>query len=289
MDGSLLKTLGQLLLVGGAIYLALLLYLYFNQGNMIHLPEMPSRHVKATPQQIGLSYEQVTLRTDDGVALQSWYLPIDNPRATLLFFHGNAGNISHRLDSLQLFHELGLAVFIIDYRGYGESEGKITEAGLYQDAEAAWRYLTEIRGIPTDEILLFGRSLGGAVAAYLAERYQARGLVLESTFTSVPDMAAELYPWLPVRALVRFKYDTRSRLSKIQMPLLVIHSPDDEIIPFAHGKSLFDLAKEPKRFLHLNGGHNTGIFESEQSYREGLDAFILFCTGGYLRSINPQP
>lgn len=280
MDGSIVKTIGQLLLVGGAIYLALLLYLYFNQVNMIHLPEMPSRQVRATPQLIDLSYEPVTLTTDDGIALQGWFLPIDNPRATLLFFHGNAGNISHRLDSLQLFHELGLAVFILDYRGYGESKGEITEAGLYQDAQAAWRYLSETRGIPSDEILLFGRSLGGAVAAYLAERYPAMGLVLESTFTSLPDMAAELYPWLPARSLARFQYDTRNRLSKIEMPLLVIHSKEDDIIPYSHGRELFDLAKEPKRFLHLNGGHNTGIFESMETYRKGWEAFILFCIGG---------
>lgn len=272
-----LKTVAPLLLIGGSIYLALMLYLYFNQTNMIHLPDLPTRQVGATPQQIGLEYERVELTTDDGVSLEGWFLPTERPRATLLFFHGNAGNISHRLDSLDLFHRLGLAVFIIDYRGYGNSEGEPTEAGIYLDAEAAWGYLTEIREIPADEILLFGRSLGGAVAAYLAERYKAKGLVLESTFTSIPDMAAELYPWLPAKALARLRYDTQSRLPNIEMPLLVIHSPQDDIIPYSHGRQLFELAREPKSFLQINGSHNTGILESRESYRNGWEAFILSC------------
>ena len=273
----MVKTIGQLLLAGGSIYLALMLYLYFNQAKMIHLPDFPSRQVSATPQHIGLEYERVELTTDDGVQLEGWFLPAQQPRATLLFFHGNAGNISHRLDSLQLFHELGLAIFIFDYRGYGNSEGKPTEAGIYRDAETAWRYLIETRGIPSHEILLFGRSFGGAVAAYLAERYEALGLVLESTFTSIPDLAAELYPWLPSRALARFHYDTRSRLSKIEMPVLVIHSPDDDIIPFSQGRELYEQAREPKSLLQINGSHNTGVLESRHAYRDGWDGFIIDC------------
>jgi fermentation-respiration switch protein FrsA (DUF1100 family) len=284
----MVKTIGQLLLAGGLIYLALMLYLYLNQAKMIHLPDFPSRQISATPQQIGLEYERVELTTDDGVHLEGWFLPAQQPRATLLFFHGNAGNISHRLDSLQLFHELGLAVFIFDYRGYGNSEGKPTEAGIYRDAETAWRYLIEARGIPAHEILLFGRSFGGAVAAYLAERHEALGLVLESTFTSIPDLAAELYPWLPGRALARFHYDTRSRLPRIEMPVLVIHSPQDDIIPFSQGRELYELAREPKSLLQINGSHNTGVHESRHAYRKGWDEFIIHCNQHQEQSLRLQ-
>ena len=275
---SVLKTFGSLILVGGLIYLALLLYLYFNQTSMLHLPHVPGRQVTTTPRAVGLTYEPVSLHTRDGLYLEGWFLPVTQSRATLLFFHGNAGNISHRLDSLRLFHDLGLSVLIFDYRGYGNSGGKPTEAGIYLDAEAAWRYLTESRGIPSDQILLFGRSFGGAVAAYLAERHPALGLVLESTFTSVPDMAEELYPWLPVRRLARFQYDTRSRLANIHLPLMLIHSIDDEVIPYNHGKALFASAPEPKRFLTLRGDHNSGFLQNRESYRKGWDDFIRYCT-----------
>lgn len=271
---TILKTTGQLLLLGSGLYLVLMLYLYFNQGNMLHLPDLPGRQIDATPRQIGLNYEPVTLTAKDGVKITGWFVPVEQPRATLLFCHGNAGNISHRLDSLRLFHELGLAVFIFDYRGYGESEGEPSEAGFYRDAETAWRYLNETRKLPASEILLFGRSLGGAVAAYLAEHHHAMGLVLESTFTSVPEMAAALYPWLPARAIVRYRYDTLSRLPNIEMPVLIIHSPEDEIIPYAQGRALYAQVRDPKYFLQIHGSHNTGMLESRDSYRAGWEAFI---------------
>ncbi len=273
-----LKTAASLLLLGGLLYLALLLYVYLNQANLIHLPQLPGRQVTATPRMIGLDYERVELNTKDGLTLEGWFLPAAQARATLLFLHGNAGNISHRLDSLQLFNQLGLAVFIFDYRGYGNSQGEPTESGIYLDAQAAWAYLTQTRGIPDAEILLFGRSFGGAVAAYLAERHQGLGLALESTFTSIPDMAAEIYPWLPVRSLARYQYDTRSRMANIQMPVLVIHSPSDEIIPYSQGRELFELAGEPKQFLQINGDHNTGMLDSRSSYRKGWERFIQLCS-----------
>jgi fermentation-respiration switch protein FrsA (DUF1100 family) len=275
---TIAKTVGQLVLVGGGLYLVLLLYVYWNQGSMIHLPNTPGRHLGANPQEIDLEYETVTLSTGDGIRLKGWFLPVEQPRAWVLFLHGNAGNISHRLDTLEFLHELELAVFIFDYRGYGESGGRPSEAGLYRDAEAAWSYLTETRGIPGNEILLFGRSLGGAVAAYLAERHEAMGLVLESTFTSVPAVAAQHYPWLPVRQLTRYRYDTASRLSDIEMPVLIIHSPEDEIIPFSHSQELYELAREPKCFLEIQGSHNTGMFENWETYRRGWNEFILYCS-----------
>ncbi len=216
-----IRGMAQFLLLGLTLYLGLMAFLYLYQDHLIYLPDTPSREIVATPAQAGLAFEPVTLTTEDEVNLDGWFLPHDQARATLLFFHGNAGNISHRLESLRLFHDLGLAVLIIDYRGYGRSGGAPSEAGIYRDAEAAWRYLTEVRRVPPGRILLLGRSFGGAVAGYLASRHPALGVVLESTFTSAPALAGQLYPWIPARWLTRFGYDTRARLRDMHLPVMV--------------------------------------------------------------------
>ncbi|PVV13093.1 MAG: alpha/beta hydrolase [gamma proteobacterium symbiont of Ctena orbiculata] len=270
----LLKEVLFLLLLGLLLLLVFVLYLYLNQTNLIHLPNIPGRELEASPERLGFSFENVSLLTEDKVKLHGWYISHQTPRATLLFFHGNAGNISHRLDSVSLFNSLGLSVLIIDYRGYGRSEGRPSEKGIYRDAETAWRYLREERAIPGHKILLFGRSLGGAAAAYLATKYTAMGVVLESTFTSVPDMAAELYPWLPVRWLARYHYNSGERMAAIKIPVMIIHSRHDEIIPFEHGRILYDRAGEPKRFLELSGDHNYGFLQSIDRYRDHWDDFI---------------
>jgi fermentation-respiration switch protein FrsA (DUF1100 family) len=258
------------------LFFVIALYLYLNQTNLIHLPDIPSRRVDDTPHQVGLTFEPVALTTEDNIKLHGWFVPHDQPRATLLFFHGNAGNISHRLESLALFNALGLAVLIFDYRGYGNSEGSPSEKGIYLDAQAAWGYLTETRGIEAEKILLFGRSFGGAVAAYIAVNNRVLGLVLESTFTSVPDMAAELYPWLPVRWLAKYDYNTLERMIDIDSPVMVIHSRNDEIIPFRHGQFLFEQANEPRRFVELRGDHNSGFMQELDRYRGHWDDFIRF-------------
>ncbi|WP_438501568.1 alpha/beta hydrolase [Nitrosococcus oceani] len=227
-----------------------------------------------TPAQIGLAFETVTLSTEDGITIKGWYLPAAKERGTILFFHGNAGNIAHRLDSLRLFHSLGLSSFIIDYRGYGHSQGHPTEVGTYQDAQAAWHYLTQQRQIPGRKIIVFGRSLGGAIASQLAAHTQPGALIVESAFTSIPDLAAELYPFLPTRWLVRFQYPTENFLQKATCPVLIIHSRDDEIIPFAHGQALFKAALLPKQLLVLNGNHNDAFLVSERAYLQGIDAFL---------------
>jgi uncharacterized protein len=249
-------------------------FIYLMQPRLIYYPNMPGRDLSASPADIGLDYETVTLQTDDGLHLSAWFIPHTAPRATLLFFHGNAGNLSHRLESIRLFHDLGLAVFIIDYRGYGQSEGSPTEAGTYRDAAAAWRYLVDERHIAPQEIVIFGRSLGGAIAAELASSTRPAALTLESAFTSVPNMAARLYPWLPVRWLSRYRYDTQSALEAITCPVLIIHSREDDIIPYAEGEQLFAHAREPKQFLELHGGHSDGFLVSREAYTRGIDDFL---------------
>ncbi len=262
------------LVIPVAIYLGMLLLLYLMQSRLIYYPNLPSRDLETTPAALGLEFRSLTISTTDDIRLHAWFLPAEKPRATLLFCHGNAGNISHRLDTLRIFHGLGLNVLIFDYRGYGLSEGSPSESGSYEDAQAVWRYLRDDLGIPADKILIFGRSLGGAVAANLATRYAAGGLILESTFTSVPDLAASLYPFFPVRWLSRFGYHTQQALSSISAPILVAHSPDDEVIPFEHGERLFQSATPPKTFLKLSGGHNDGFLQSGETYIRGLDLFI---------------
>lgn len=262
------------LLAAAGAYGALLLFLYFGQASLLYLPDLPSRELAATPEDAGLAYETVHLQTEDGVVLHGWHVPAASPRGTLLFFHGNAGNISHRLDSLAIFHRLGLDVFIFDYRGYGQSEGSPDEEGTHRDALAAWQYLTGERRIDGRHIILFGRSLGAALAAWLATETRPGGLILESAFISVPDLAADLYRWLPARRLARLKYATRDYLARVDCPVLVVHSPQDEIIPYRHGQALYAAARPPKAFLELRGDHNAGFLLSGEGYVRGLDAFL---------------
>jgi len=259
----------------GVLYVLFCVYLYFMQARLVYYPNLPSRKVTVDPSRVGLEFEPVTITTSDDVRIDGWFIPAEDAKGVLLFFHGNAGNISHRLDSLAIFHRLGLATLIIDYRGYGRSEGRISEKGTYLDAEAAWQYLTEKRGVQPEKILIFGRSLGGSIGAHLAARYTPGGLILESSFTSVPDMAASLYPFLPVRLLSRFSYNTREYVQSCRCPVLIIHSPEDEIIPFPNGEELFAHAQEPKMFLPIQGGHNDGFLDSGRTYLNGLERFIF--------------
>lgn len=261
-----------LLLIVGA-YLLLVAVVYLTQASMLYLPNMPSRELLATPDAIGLDYEDITLEASDGVRVHSWFVPGDSKRV-LLYFHGNAGNISHRLYSIKEFHELGLSVLIIDYRGYGQSGGKATEQGLYRDATAAWQYLTGDRGIAPEDIIVFGRSLGGSVAAWLAAQERPAALIVDSAFTSVPDIGQDAYPWLPVRWLSRFEHPTRDDVTRSTRPVLVVHSRDDEIIPFHHGESIYAAANEPKAFLEIRGGHNDAHTTSAATYRDGIQAFL---------------
>jgi fermentation-respiration switch protein FrsA (DUF1100 family) len=255
-------------------YAVLAAALFFYQPNLLYFPDMPTRQIQATPEVIGLEYESLTLTTSDDEQLDAWFIPADPARGTVLFCHGNAGNISHRLDSIRIFHDLGLSVLIFDYRGYGQSTGRPTEKGTYKDADAAWQYLVEQRGTQPENIILFGRSLGASIAADLATRQPAAGVILESAFTSVPDVAAQLYPWLPVRWLSRYQYNTRKKLADIHSPVLIVHSRDDEIIPYSNGERLYEAANEPKLFLELRGGHNDGFMVSGDSYIRGLETFL---------------
>jgi len=269
-----MRTLASLLGGAALIYGVLVAVMYFAQDRLLFLPNVPGRALQLSPAHLGLAFEDLQLPTEDGETLHGWYIPAAQDARTLLFFHGNAGNISHRLESLAIFHRLGLNVLIIDYRGYGRSTGTPSEAGTYADASAAWRYLTETRALDPARIVLFGRSLGGAVAIELASRVRPAALLVESTFTSVPDMAAQLYPWLPVRWLARLRYPSQARIARILCPLLVLHSRGDEIIPFTHAQALYAAAPHPKLLFAMRGGHNDGFLATGGAYVDALAAFI---------------
>ncbi|WP_018872642.1 alpha/beta hydrolase [Thioalkalivibrio sp. ALJ16] len=259
---AVLLGLGYALVVG---------LMFVTQDRLIY---MPSGTLTDTPERIGLAYEDVELTTEDDVRLHGWFVP--GPRSdapVMLFLHGNAGNIGHRLYSLRQFHELGLAVLIIDYRGYGRSAGRPDEAGTYADARAAWRHLVEDRGFSAEDVVLFGRSLGAAVAADLATAVEPGAVILEAAFTSAADLGARHYPWLPVRALLRHEYDTLGRIGAIEAPILLAHSPADEIVPFAHAERLYAEARDGQ-LLQLQGGHNDAPMTTGDAYTEGLRAFL---------------
>ena len=256
-----------------ASYGLLVAAVYFMQSRMVYLPGVPGRSLTVTPIDVGMDYQDVFIETADGVTLHGWFV-VGRSSQVLLFFHGNAGNISHRLESIRQFRDLGLSVLIIDYRGYGQSGGNTTERGIYRDADAAWRYLTEDRGMSASDIVVFGRSLGASVASRLAAQHQPLALIVESSFTSIPDIAAELYPWLPARWLSRLSHATRDYVRDVRAPVLVVHSRDDEIIPFHHGEDIFASANEPRTLLVLRGTHNDAFLQDERTYIAGVQTFL---------------
>ena len=265
--------------IARSIVIALLAYAmlvalaWLLQERLIFYPQT-GRDIVSTPAERGVPYEDVVLATSDGKQLNAWWVPADAPRGAVLLFHGNAGNISHRIEYARMFKQLGYSTLLLDYRGYGRSTGRPTEAGTYIDADTAWRWLTITQHVPDRHIVLFGESLGGGVASWLAARHQVRALVLASTFTSAVDLGAELYPFLPVRLVSRIRYDTIGRLRDVRAPVLVIHSPQDDIIPFRHGRRLFDAALEPKEMLEIAGGHNNGFVFVREAWVAKLAAFL---------------
>jgi len=267
--------MGALLIIVIA-FLSLSLLLYFTQSRLLFFP---MKDVGGTPSDAGLEYEHVKFKTGDGFNLSGWYIPADSALLTVLFCHGNGGNISTLLGTIKQHHQTGLNVFVFDYRGYGDSEGSPDEEGTYLDVEAAREYLVQERGVTDSHLVLVGRSLGGAVASWLAAKHPPRALILESTFTSLADLASEIYPYLPVRPLLRFEYNTLGRVKDIHSPLLVIHSPTDEVIPYHHGERLFEHANEPKEFMQIIGGHNDGFQISAVQYEQGLRAFLKLHAG----------
>ena len=258
-----------LVLIGAVIFF----FFYFRwlERKQIYFP---TREVELTPEAIGLCFEDVYFNASDGVMLNGWFIPAINSETTLIFCHGNGGNISHRLGSIAIFNRLGLSVFIFDYRGYGRSDGRPSEEGTYLDGRAAYDYVVGRKGVNCDKILLYGESLGGAIAYELAATAKVSAVITQGTFSSIVDMGKAIYPFLPVRLLVRTEYDTVSKVAKVKVPKLIIHSVDDEIVPFEQGRKLFSHACEPKEFYEMRGGHNDAIFAYESEFCKRLSDFL---------------
>ncbi|MBC8094788.1 MAG: alpha/beta hydrolase [Akkermansiaceae bacterium] len=219
----------------------------------------PGRTLAAGARDLNRPCEDVFFEASDGVKLNAWFFPAEtnSPRKhlALLFCHGNGGNISHRLDVYEALLETGIAVLALDYRGYGLSGGRPSEEGTYRDAQAAHAWLRQ-KGFAGTNVISYGESLGGAIASELCRRETTGGLILQSTFTSIPDIGAELYPWLPVRLFSRIRYDTHRRLPQLRIPVLILHSREDNLVGYRHSESNFAVANEPKLFCELQGGHN---------------------------------
>ena len=254
-----------------AIYVTICAFMFFSQKNLIHIPYA---QFIDDPSNYGMHYEEVYLDADDGARLHAWYLPHPEAQYTFWIFSGNAGNKSYMLDSIEMIYKLGYSVFIFDYRGFGPSTGHSSEQAMYRDTELGWAYLTKTRAISPDRIILHGRSLGTAMASWLAANRHPAALIMESGFTSMADMAKRYYRWLPIDLLLRWQYNNLERIASIQSPILFIHSPDDELTPYTHSQQLFDAAPDNKRFLNIFGDHLEGFKESRETYTSGIEDFM---------------
>jgi fermentation-respiration switch protein FrsA (DUF1100 family) len=262
-------TLLQLLI---AVILALMWFRWFEHRQVYH----PTRTLDVTAAELRPSVEEVELRTRDGLKLNAWFFqaPTNSPRArfVVLLCHGNGGNISHRVDMSETLRSIGLNVLSFDYRGYGLSEGRPSEEGTYLDAQAAYAW-ARAKGFQPSGILAYGESLGGGVASELCRRETVGGLILQSTFTSIADIGAEFYPWLPVKWLNRIRYDTLNRLPEIRVPVLLMHSRSDGLVGFKHCERNLQAANEPKFFCELQGDHNDPL-QDEAGFVHGIEQFL---------------
>ena len=270
----MLKILFMIIQVALISYFILILLLSLFQEKMLFIPY---KNITGTPSDLGMDFEDINFTAKDGTSLNGWFVPAQNAEYTVLFCHGNGGNISHRLDTIFLFNKLPVNFFIFDYRSYGKSNGVISEKGLYEDVAAAWNYLTENKKIAPEKIIIVGRSLGGAVAAQAAAQHSPGGLILEAAFTSLPEIAQEKMPIFPVSWMIKYKLSTIENLAKVKCPVLIIATLDDSIIPIRHGKKLFDKAPEPKTFVELTGDHDDCYFLCRTKYTEALTKFLKTC------------
>lgn len=239
----------------------------------------PDKALDDRPSNWDLSYKDIQFLTPDGQKLHGWFFPVSGKSPVLLFCHGNAGNISHRIENIKFLVKRDISVFIFDYRGYGQSSGRPSEKGIYIDGIAAYDYLTEIEKISPDRIVIFGRSIGGAVAIEVALQRKVRCLIIESTFTSTKDMAKTIFPFFIFSPFLPHHYNNILKIAGVTIPKLIIHGEDDNIVPFSMGNKLFAQATEPKLFLPIHrAGHNDTYVVGGGDYFEAIVNFILSST-----------
>lgn len=260
----------RLILYPVFIIIAVCLSIRYIERHSIFFPE---KEIAGSPADYGLNFEEVFFERPGRVLLNAWFIPAGEKNDTVILCHGNAGNISHRIEKALILHRLGLNVFLFEYSGYGKSQGFPSEANFYKDSIAAYRYLTDVKKISPGKIILYGESIGGAVAIDLALKARVKALITEETFSSIADMAGISMPFLPA-FLLSSRFDAAAKIGRVKAAKLIIHSPDDEIVPFEQGKKLFDAAPEPKSFLKIRGTHNSAFMESEDIFRRGLQDFL---------------
>ena len=260
-----------LLVVVVGLYILYSSYLYFQQDRLIFIP---MAEIEITPDEIGLEFEDVHIDVEEDVRLHAWYFGGNDSARTVLFCHGNAGNISHRLETARFLLQQGVNVLLFDYRGYGKSTGSPSEDGVYADALACQKWLVDNKELAPDNLVLFGRSLGGAVAVDLAGRIECAGVIVESAFTSAADMGRRMFPFTPIQFILRYDLNTAEKIGGLTVPVLICHSPEDDIIPFGMGEELYRRASEPKTFLELKGGHNDLAYMYDDSYIAAMGAML---------------
>lgn len=236
----------------------------------------PSKVIEFEPSDAGLTYEDVFLKAQDGIELHGWFVPALDPFATVIYCHGNAGNISHRVEIAKMFNEKKMNFFVFDYRGFGRSKGRPTERGTYLDAKAAYEYLVSRKNIDPARIVIYGKSLGAAIAIDLAAQVKAGAIISESGFTSTRDMAGAIYRFIPLWLFVSKNYNAIDKIHKIDMPKLIIHSRNDEIVPFAQGERLFQRARQPKDFYIMHGGHNDAFYIYSEECMQRIVDFLKY-------------
>jgi len=235
----------------------------------------PTQHLRYDPNAVGLDFQDINPVTEDNVKLHGWFVPCEDSNKTVLILHGNGGNIGDRISYLKMFHDLGVNVLIIDYRGYGRSEGKPFEEGLYRDARAAYDWWAGKRRQSDGNLILFGESLGGAVAVHLASEVSPSGLILQSTFTSAWDMAKTMFPIGLLQPLINVHFNSADAITRITCPKLFIHGDRDKTVPFRLGRELFDLAPDPKFFYPVpEADHNDLLFIAGSEYAQQLKLFL---------------
>jgi len=263
------------LLLGGGVYLILRNY----EQTFVYAP---SPFVTKTPRDAEMAFDNIALVAEDGVNIQGWFIPAQSPESTtnsstptLLFFHGKAGNISDCLEKIHLFHDMGLDVFIIDYHGYGKSGGEPSESALTSDALAAYFYLTEQRHLKPERIYLYGQDIGAGVAIGLAAKVSAAGLITEGANASVIQKIKDDWPLIPWEYLLSNQFDSLTKINEVHIPVLLLHSSEDEVVPYSDSRRLYMLAHDPKELVEIHGTHREAFVKSFDAYYDKVEHFVF--------------
>jgi len=268
---SLLKSAVRITL---GVLIGATLFLVFSEKRLIYYP---AAELDVTPKALGLPFEEVAIEVEPGVRIHGWFIKAakEPSVATVLFSHGNAGNVADRLDRVLRLREIGADFLLYDYRGYGRSTGSPDEEGTYRDGRAAYDYLVKGRGIDPARLILMGESLGCAISIQLAVERKAAGLAIEAPFASVAHMAKAIYPFLPLGPFIRTRYENVKKMPQLKVPVFVVQGTRDEVIPVAQGKMVFDAAPQPKQYLAIEGAHHNDVYVvGGESYRRALGDFI---------------